>query len=173
MPFRGRGTYTGSQNPDPVLILEKIRHFCSYRERSEKEVEMKLKTMKVPLAKTKSILNQLRDEGYISDERFARAFVRGKWRVNHWGRIRIIFELRTKKIPEKLITTALEEISEDSYQTILKELIMKKAAELIQKHKEGNNYRKTLNFRDKIFNFALGKGYEFNLIHEILDELEI
>ena len=173
MAYRSRDINQGSRNPDPVLILEKIRHFCSYRERSEKEAGLKLKAMLVPSAKVKGILNQLREEGFISDERFARAFVRGKWRVNHWGKVKITFDLRGKRIPEKLISAALEEIDENVYRKILEELIRKKTAELRPKQREKNNSGKTLNFKDKLFNFASGKGYESDLIREILDELTI
>ena len=173
MTYRKRENVKGHSDPDPELILEKIRYFCSYRERSEKETELKLKSMLVPYVKVKGILNQLREEGFISDERYARAFVRGKWRVNQWGKIRITFELRSRNIPDKLISTALEEIGTDAYREVLDKVIRKKAAGLRPKQKEKNNTRKILNVRDKLFNFALGKGYESDLIREILDELKI
>ncbi|MCX6282273.1 MAG: regulatory protein RecX [Bacteroidetes bacterium] len=116
---------------------------------------------------------QLREEGFISDERFARAFVRGKWRVNHWGRIKITFELRARKIPESLIREALVEIDADTYRETLRELTEKKAKDIRLQKREKNNSGKNLNLRDKLFNFALGKGYESDLVREILDELKI
>ena len=158
---------------DPSLVLEKIRYFCSYRERSEKEVELKLKSLQVPAGKVRGILSQLSKEGFISDERFARAFVRGKWRVNKWGRIRITFELRARRIPEKLIISALKEIDEDSYLLVLGDLISKKAKDIRPLKKGELNSGKPLNFRDKLFTFALGKGYETDLILKTLDELKI
>jgi len=158
---------------DPADILEKIRNFCSYRERSEKEAEIKLKLLKVPSARIRDILQQLREEGFLSDDRFARAFVRGKWRVNHWGKTRITFELRSKRMPEKLISTALEEINQDVYMEILREMLRKKRSELDSQRERVNKSKKTLNIRDKLFNFALGKGYESDLIREILEELNI
>ena len=173
MIFRGKGNEKGHKTPDPLLTMEKIRYFCSYRERSETETRQKLRTLQVPAARIGSILNQLKEEGFISDERFARAFVRGKWRVNHWGKIKITFGLRGMKIREDLIATALEEIDEEVYRNMLFELIRNKAAELRPKQREKNNSGKTLNFRDKLFNFALGKGYEHDLIREILDDLNI
>jgi regulatory protein len=212
MPFRKKQDKKENQNADPVLILEKIRYFCSYRERSEKEAEIKLRLMKVPPAKINGILNQLREEGFISDERFARSFIRGKWKINQWGRIKISFELRSRSIPEKFITKALEEIDEETYRELLKGMIRKKAGEIrVKTEKSGvlthiqdspgkkngvktirnaaktrkdafetghtvqkeNISKKTLNIRDKIFNFALGKGYEPDLIYEILHELKI
>jgi len=172
--IRKRG-YKGNNSltPDPALILEKIRHFCGYRERSEKETELRLRSMQVPYGKIRGILDQLKEDGFISDERFARAFVRGKWRVNHWGKIKITYELRAKRIPDKLIVSALGEINQDSYREILEEMIVKKANDIRPQKKTENNSKKSLNIRDKIFIFALGKGYESDLIREILNELKI
>lgn len=161
------------QPPDPLVLLEKIRHFCSYRERSEKEAELKLRALQAPPGKIRGILEQLRAEGFISDQRFARAFARGKWKVNRWGRLKITFELRAKKIPDRLIREAMEVIDEDSYRLVLGELIEKKAKAIRPQKKEENKSGKTLNLRDKLFNFALGKGYEYDLVKEILDELNI
>jgi len=158
--------------PDPALTLEKIRYFCSYRERSETEAELKLRSMQVPALKIRDILKGLREEGFISDERFARAFVRGKWRVKRWGRLRITYELRQKKIPEKLIAKAMEEIDEDEYIEVLAEVIRKKAATLHPHAGEENKSGKKLNLKDKLFNFALGKGYEYDLVKEIIEDLK-
>ncbi len=159
--------------PDPDKILEKMRYFCSYRERSLKETELKLRALQLPQGKIKGILEQLSEEGLLSDDRFARAFVRGKWRVNHWGRIKITYELRAKQIPGRTITAALDEIEEDFYHMQLRDLMVKKDKDIRQNKKKENKSGKTLNFRDKLFNFALGKGYEHDLIREILDELKI
>jgi len=158
---------------DLASVTEKIRHFCSYRERSEKETGLKLKSLKVPTSKIKAILNRLREEGFLDEERYARAYVRGKWRVNRWGRIRIRYELKAKGIPEKLINSALVEIDEDTYREILEAVIRKKSGEIRHKGEEKNNSKKSLNIRDNIFNFALGKGYETDLVNEILNELKI
>lgn len=173
MKERSTGRSRENQVPDSVLLLEKIRYFCSYRERSEKEAELKLRALKAPPGKIKSIIELLKEEGFLSDERYARAFVRGKFRVNRWGRIKIAFELRAKKIPEKLVAKALSEIDEDAYLAQVREMIEKKANDIRRQKKEENNSGKKLNTRDKIFNFALGKGYEYDLIRQILDELKI
>ena len=171
MSFSNRKIKPGNNASDHEVILEKIRYFCSYRERSETEAGLKLRSLQVPANKITEILRGLREEGFISDERFARAFVRGKWRVKHWGKIRITHELRQKKIPEKLIIKAMEEIDEEKYREVLAELIRRKAATLHPQDKEENKSGKKLNLKDKLFNFALGKGYEYDLVREILDEL--
>ena len=70
-----------------------------------------------------------------------------------------------------MIIKALEEIGEEEYLEVLEDVIRKKAATLRQQGKEENNSGKILIFRDKLFNFALGKGYEYDLVREILDKL--
>ena len=178
---------------DAEVLLEKIRYFCSYRERSEKETVQKLKSMKLPFPKITSIIKQLKNEGFIDDERFARAFVRGKWRVNHWGRTRIAYELRAKGMPEKIIKPALEEIEKEDYRQGLIEIVRKYVTKDVRKYvrkdvgKGAKNMGKVVvkrsevenisgekfHLKDKIFNFALGKGYEPDLILEILHELKL
>jgi len=171
MAFGNRNIKTGNTSPDPGVILEKIRYFCSYRERSETEAELKLRSMQVPAVKIRDILRGLREDGFISDERFAMAFARGKWRVKHWGRLRITYELRQRKIPNKLIIKAMEEIDEEEYREVLANLIRRKAAALHPQAKEENKSGKKMNLKDKLFNFALSKGYEYDLVREILEEL--
>jgi regulatory protein len=173
MTERNRNAIGRKADSDPASVTEKIRRYCSYHERSEKEAELKLKSLKAPASKTKAILNQLREEGFLNEERFARAYVRGKWKVNRWGKIRIRYELKAKGISEKLISSALLEIDEDIYRDMLETIIRKKSGEFRHKGEEKNISKKSLNIRDKIFNFALGKGYETDLVNEILNELKI
>lgn len=173
MAFGNKNIKPGIKSSDPAAVLEKIRYFCSYRERSEIETELKLRSMQIPALKIRDILKGLREDGFISDERFAMAFARGKWRVKRWGRLRITYELRQRKIPEKLIAKAMEEIDEEEYIEVLAEVIRRKAASLHPQAKEENKSGKKLNLKDKLFNFALGKGYEYDLVREILDELNI
>ncbi|MCK9220528.1 MAG: regulatory protein RecX [Bacteroidales bacterium] len=147
------------------LTLPRIQRYCAYQERCTREVEQKLKEWKVPGPKITSLIKQLREEGFMNDERFARIFVRSKLRINKWGRQKIVYELKGRQIPEQLIRTALEEIPEEEYHTVLRELILKKHQEI--------KVRKNLNIREKIINFVVGKGFEFDLVFEILKELKI
>lgn len=110
-------------------------------------------------------MKQLKEEGFIDDQRFARSFVRGKLRGNKWGRIRITCELRAKKIPETIISEALQEIGEEEYLELIRSLIKKKSGEI--------NPEKTLNKQDKIINFVVGKGFEIDLVLRMIQEIKI
>jgi regulatory protein len=110
-------------------------------------------------------LNNLQSEGYIDEERYARVFVRGKFHINKWGRVKIRYELKNRTIPDHLINKAMEEIGDDDYERTIRELVLRKMSEI--------NTEKHLNIREKIITFVTGKGFEFDLISKVLTELKI
>jgi regulatory protein len=150
---------------DSGMVLQKIQYFCSYQERCIRDTEEKLKDWTVQKKLIPSIIRQLQEEGYINEERFAKVYAGGKFRVNKWGRQKIEFELKLKGIPEGIIKKGIEEIDEEDYQRILRDLIRKKQKEITPE--------KDLNIREKIITFVQGKGYEMELILTALKELKI
>lgn len=108
------------------VILARIRHYCAYQERCSYEVDQKLAQWKVAPARIKKIRHILTEEGFIDESRYARIFVRSKFHINKWGRLKIRHELKSRAIPEMLISKALEEIGEDDYLNTLRELASKK-----------------------------------------------
>jgi regulatory protein len=154
-----------SSTSDPAGIFERIGRYCAYQERCFCDVKQKLSEWKVPGGMINTITKKLKDEGFIDDERFARLFARGKFRINKWGRLRIRYELKCRNIPDHMIHKALLEISEEDYRKTVRELILKKKSEI----KPGKN----LNIREKIITFVTGKGFEFDLIAEVIKELKI
>ena len=121
--------------------------------------------MESAACKAGQILQKLREEKFVDDERFARLFVRGKFRSNKWGRVKIQYELRSRNIPDNLIDQAIGDICEEDYLNTIKELILKKKSEI----KTG----KSLNIREKIITFVTGKGFEFDPVFRVLKELKI
>jgi regulatory protein len=111
------------------------------------------------------LLQELETEGYLDSGRFARTFARGKFHVNKWGKRKIVNEMKARGVPETLIRQGLEEIGVEEYRDTLRDLLIRKAYEI----KPGKNLKK----REKVINFALGKGFETSLILEILKELNI
>jgi regulatory protein len=147
------------------MVLQKIKYFCSYQERCIHEVEEKLKDWAVQKKLIPSIIDALQKEGYLNEERFAKVFAGGKFRINKWGRQKIEFELKLKGIPKDLIETGVSEIDEEDYLRVLKDLIKKKQGEL--------KPDKDLNIREKIIAFVQAKGYETELIINAIKELKI
>lgn len=165
MPYMS--TYRAGKSPkeDLEAVLARIQHYCAYQDRCTKEVDLKLTQWKVSPVKIKKVLSQLKEDGFIDEERYARIFVRSKFHINKWGRVKIRYELRGRSIPENLIAKAMGEIGEDDYMRTIRELIIKKNKEI--------NSGKHLNIREKIITFVTGKGFEFDLISKVLTELKI
>jgi regulatory protein len=150
---------------NPGMVLQKIQYFCSYQERCIRDTEEKLKDWAVQKKLIPSLIERLQKEGFINEERYAKVFAGGKFRVNKWGRQKIEFELRLKRIPEDMIQKGIKEIDEDEYQKILQDLILKKQKEI----KSDTDF----NTREKIITFVYSKGYEMELILSALKELKI
>src|SRR5690348_15012185 len=93
----------------------KILHYCKYQERCHSEVRNKLYDMGFTSEKVERQLSELIDCGVLNEERFARAFARGKFRMLHWGRDKIKQQLKIKKISDYCIRKGLSEIDDEQY----------------------------------------------------------
>jgi regulatory protein len=110
--------------PDEALL--KLENFCAYRERCPKEVRSKLAELGVRGEDAEQIFEVLHNDGFFNEERFALAFAGGKFRMNHWGRVRIRLELRMRDIAPDVIQQALDSIGKEDYLNLLKQLMEKK-----------------------------------------------
>ena len=143
--------------------LQKLMHFCAYRDRSQKEVEDKLDSLRmIPEAKEKIII-KLMDDGFLNEERFARSFVRGKFRIKKWGRIKITQELKKRGISSPIIKLGLSEINEKDYLKSLYEIAEKK----LERIDEPNAFKK----KGKLADHLLRKGYETSLVFNCVNDL--
>lgn len=141
----------------------KLMQFCAYRDRSQQEVEEKLKEMRMIPEVCEQIIIRLMQEDFLNEERFARSFVRGKFRIKKWGRIKIKQELKFRKISQPIVKLALTEIDEQEYLETL-ELLAQKKLELIN---DPNIFKR----RKKLCNYLLQKGYENQLTYETVDAI--
>lgn len=146
-----------------LQALEKARRWCALQERCHGETRSKVQSWGFSEEDADQLVAQLISEGFLSEERFARAFARGKFRIKQWGRTKIIVELKRRKISEFCIRKGLEEIDDDEYQTTLQRLFDKRVKEV----KERNPWKR----KAKILSFLLAKGYERDLILSLLDTL--
>ncbi|TSA51005.1 MAG: RecX family transcriptional regulator [Sphingobacteriales bacterium] len=142
--------------------LVKARRWCVLQERSHNEVKEKLFTYEVPYRDIQLIISELIGEGFLSEERFAKAYAGGKFRIKHWGKNKITQQLQRKGVSEKNIETGLKEIEEKDYRTTIKKLIQKKLASV----KELNNFQK----KGKLAQYLMTKGYEAELVWNILND---
>jgi len=111
----------------PEQAYAKIRQFCAFQERSHQEVKMKLSGYGIAWADANLLLSKLIEENFLNEERFAAAFVGGKFRIKQWGRKKIEMELKKRQVSSYSISKALrEEIDLSAYEKILMKLIEKK-----------------------------------------------
>lgn len=145
-----------SKRLSPEEAKAKILRYCAYQERSHKEVKDKLYSFGLFSSDVNELIAHLITEGFLNEERFARAFAGGKFRMKKWGRLRIVRELESKGLTANCIRIGLREIDQADYEKSLQSIIQKKAAEL----GEVDLFAR----RDKIARFAMQKGYEPDLV---------
>jgi regulatory protein len=141
--------------------IMKLRQFCAYQERSHAEVKQKLWELGVWRSEHDDIIASLIDDDYLNEERFAKAFAGGKFRMKDWGRKKIYFGLKEKGVSDYLIKQAMKEIDEEAYRKTLHELAEKKFESL-----KGEQY---LMRRKKTMDYLLQKGYEPELVTGVLN----
>lgn len=142
--------------------LQKARHYCGYQERSHSEVKEKLYSFGLYKQQVEELLAQLIEENYLNEERFAIQFAGGRFRLKQWGRVKIKYELKQKRVSEYCIKKALKEIEEEDYLKTLQTLAQKKWASV--KGEGVNHYVKL----SKTTDYLLQKGYEPELIRQAI-----
>src|SRR3990172_12389464 len=140
----------------------KAQKYCVYRERCHKEVRDKLCEWGILPEVSENIIAGLITANFINEERFARAYAGGKFRIKKWGRIKIKKKLQSKNISKYCIKMGLEEIDENDYLKSLKYIIEKKVRSLDIADKYIKN--------DKIAKYAISKGFEPELVWDILKD---
>ena len=110
----------------PNQAFNRAAAMCARSEQSSGDIRGKLVKWGLGSSDTDQVLSQLIEQGFINDERYARAFVKDKFSFNGWGRVKIAYQLRQKGIPNDLITDALTVIDEDQYRQRLIDLLSAK-----------------------------------------------
>ncbi len=143
---------------------EKIKHYCAYQERCHAETRDKLYGFGLYKTEVETLLSQLIEENYLSEERYAIAFAGGKFRMKQWGKTKIKYELQQKKVSDYCIKKALAQIDTVDYETCVRKLAESKFALL-------NDETNPFVLKTKLRNYLLQKGYESALISEVIKEL--
>ncbi len=142
----------------------KIEQYCAYQERSQQEVRDKLYDMGLHKEDVENIISELIDNNFLNEERFATTYARGKFRIKHWGRIKIKQHLKLKKVSEYCIKKALSLIDPNEYEKIIIQLIEKKNREL----KENDAYIK----KQKVIRYVVSRGFETDIVLSLIDHSE-
>ncbi|MFN8406464.1 MAG: regulatory protein RecX [Sphingobacteriaceae bacterium] len=149
---------------DLTEIVVKAESYCVYQERSIHEVRQKLQQWDLPQQEVEGVITHLIQEDFLNEVRFAEAYTLGKFRINGWGKTKIKQALKLKRIAPELITESLNKIDNLDYINKLQQLIEKKSKLLTEE-----DQRKR---RHKLIQYALTKGFEQELIFDILSHPE-
>ena len=129
------------------------------------EVSMKLKSWGVIQEAIDLLIIELVQFNFLNEERYARSFARGKFRIKKWGKLKIRMALKKRDVYFKYIDLAMLEIDDKTYLITLKELLQKKNDIL----KETNSYKRKI----KLIRYLMNRGFEYDLIHDVLVELKL
>ncbi len=143
-------------------VLKQMALICSKREYCCFDVEEKLKYKKLSEKEKFKIIDFLIEEKFIDESRFCEAFVKDKCYLNKWGKNKIRFHLRQKKITSSIIDKALKVIDTKIYEEQLYVLVKNKSKSIKAEH--------FLAFKQKLIRFLIQRGYEMDLILSVLDQ---
>ncbi len=132
--------------------LKKLQHFCAYQDRCHFEVQQKMMKLGIDQETAGELFVALIQENYLNEERYARSIARGKFRIHHWGRTKIIAYLKARFISEAIIQLALTEIDEQEYLEELESILRKSYLEKKDMH--------------RTIQSVILKGYETDLVYE-------
>jgi regulatory protein len=148
------------------VVREAIYHYCNYQPRCHKEVRNKLYELGATTPEVEEMIAELIQYKVLSEEAYARAIARGKFRIKHRGRTKIIQQLKLNKISDYCIRKGLTEIDPEEYHRTLLRFTTRKWEEL--KKERSIPARKF-----KVLRHMLQKGYEADLVHDVIKELEL
>ncbi len=147
---------------DPKQALIKAQSYCAYQERSQQEVRDKLYEWGMWTDAVEEIIADLITDNFINEERFAKIFAGGKFRIKKWGRVKIKIELKKKRISDYCINKAMKEISDSDYRKTLKAIIAERDKKTSEKNPLKRNY--------KTAQYAISRGFESDIVWGLLQK---
>ena len=145
-------------------VLHKIESYCSYQERCHIEVREKLRSFSLDSNEVDEIIVKLIGNNYLNEERFASLFSISKFHQKKWGKIRIVNELKARKISSFLISKAVKEIPMEEYYETFSKLSDHQWNVITEKN--------TIKKRKKFCDYLLRKGWESELVYAKVKDLE-
>ncbi len=140
-----------------------LQNYCAYQERCHQEVRQKLKEMRMIPNAIDIIIVHLLEHNFLNEERFAKTFVSGKFRIKKWGKYRLTFELKKKDISKHNINLAISQIPSNEYIEVFNVLAEKKANSI----REKDTWKK----KKKLVDYLLYRGWESHLVYDKVNEL--
>ncbi|MEL7159316.1 MAG: regulatory protein RecX [Bacteroidota bacterium] len=146
--------------------LAALQHYCAYQDRCHTDVRKKLKELRFFGDLAEEVICALIQEKYLDEERFARSFARGKFKMKRWGRMKITRELKQRDVSPYCIKKGLSEIEEEDYFRVLDEELLRRDR---LERKATHPYLR----RRKLADYMFQRGYESSLTWEAINRLEL
>jgi regulatory protein len=153
-----------SENALYRTALSRAMALCAHQEFCSYEIRSKLQSWGVSEDDREKILLLLIKEKFINEGRFTQAYVKDKFNINKWGKIKITSHLKQKNIPADIIKTALDAIDNDLYKKTL--------IDLISGHRRHVKAKNQYDLKAKLLRYGLSRGFESNLLYDLLNDIE-
>ena len=155
--YQAKKTYTVEE------ALVKLQKYCAYQDRCHREVEQKLKQMHMIPEAIERVIVDLIQDNHLNEERFAKAYVRGKFSIKKWGKVGLTLELKQRQISQCVIKTALAEIDPEEYLQTFHKLAEKKALNM----SESNPFKR----KKKLADYLIYRGWESHMVYDKVNAL--
>ena len=143
--------------------LAKLQKYCAYQERSHHDVRYKLVNLGVYGDVLEQVMTSLISDDFLNEERFARSFARGKFRMNNWGKGKIRMALKQKQVSDYCISKGMSEIEDQAYQEALISLLEKRLVQTTEKNK--------FTLRRKLADFCIRRGFETEIVWDLVNKM--
>ncbi|HCO67008.1 MAG TPA: RecX family transcriptional regulator [Dysgonomonas sp.] len=145
--------------------LAKLAAYCSQAERSEYDVRRKTEKWELSPSVINNIIDKLKKENFLNEERYCSSFINDKTKFNRWGETKIRFELKKKRISDAVINSCFADFENEQFEIPLYELLSSK----VKSVKADSSYER----RAKLIRFAMGRGYRYDQINKVLQKMNI
>lgn len=152
----------------PQEAYARLASYCAQAERSPSDLRRRMQRLELEEELQAKLLTRLEEEGFVSGERFARAFVHDKHRFNGWGPRRLEHELRRHGIASSVIATALEELEEETSAENEEPRVLQLLRAKQRSLPAGLERRKAY---DRLMRFGLYRGYDYDEVREAITQL--
>jgi regulatory protein len=153
------------QNREQIVkeAYSKMAQLCSRSEQCSADIRKKMVAYEIMDELVEEIILKLKKEKFLDDERYVKAYVSDKFRLNKWGKIKMRYYLKAKGLSDDLIEVGINEIKDEQYKKALISTLKEKA----KKIKTDNKFEKM----GQIIRFAQSRGFEPEIIHRYLGEV--
>ena len=156
-------------------LLDRARNYCALAEQCEDAVRQKLVTWGASPGESDTVVAKLYEEKYLDDFRYARAYCESKILSQHWGRQKVLYQLRLKHLPRAAVDSGMAVVSEEAYRAVLTEVAEKKYSELLSDAgtalSEEEQQAASYHLRQKLTAFLITRGFLINEINQVLPNI--